>query len=293
MRAPISWLREFVELPSEVSGRELAAALIALGLEVETVDVVADASGPVVVGEVKDIELLEEFKKPIRFCQVDVGQANGGVRGFVCGASIFEVGDLVIVALPGAVLPGGFAIAARQTYGRTSDGMICSARELDLGDDHSGIMVLAPHSVPVGTPASDFLTFAEEVLDIAVTPDRGYALSIRGIARDTAIAFKLPFVDKALDLADLPAPDADSAPRACGFTDESACDLFTLRSLVDVDASAPTPMWMSQRLVAAGMRPVSYRNSLMERGLALQQLEEVNSCECFRNGARWSGCVPI
>ena len=257
MRAPISWLREFVELPSEVSGRELAAALIALGLEVETVDVVADASGPVVVGEVKDIELLEEFKKPIRFCQVDVGQANGGVRGIVCGASNFEVGDLVIVALPGAVLPGGFGIAARQTYGRTSDGMICSARELDLGDDHSGIMVLAPHSVPVGTPASDFLTFAEEVLDIAVTPDRGYALSIRGIARDTAIAFKLPFVDKALDLADLPAPDADSAPRACGFTDESSCDVFTLRSLIDVDASAPTPMWMSQRLIAAGMRPVS------------------------------------
>ena len=122
MRAPISWLREFVELPADVSGRDLAAALIALGLEVETVDVVADVAGPVVVGRVNEIELLSEFKKPIRFCQVDVGEANGGVRGIVCGATNFEVGDLVVVALPGAVLPGGFEISARQTYGRTSDG---------------------------------------------------------------------------------------------------------------------------------------------------------------------------
>ena len=257
MRAPISWLREFVELPADVSGRDLAAALIALGLEVETVDVVADVAGPVVVGRVNEIELLSEFKKPIRFCQVDVGEANGGVRGIVCGATNFEVGDLVVVALPGAVLPGGFEISARQTYGRTSDGMICSARELDLGDDHNGIMVLAAGSADVGRAASELLSFGEEVLDIAVTPDRGYALSIRGIARDAAIAYQLPFTDKALELVDLPAPQSDAVPRGCGFEDPHACDVFTLRTIVDVDPGAQTPLWMSQRLLAAGMRPVS------------------------------------
>ena len=257
MRAPISWLREFVDLPVGLSGRELAAALIALGLEVETVDTVADVTGPVVVGRVAGIEELTEFKKPIRFCQVDVGPDQGGVRGIVCGARNFAVGDTVLVALPGAILPGGFEITARETYGRNSDGMICSSRELDLGDDHTGIMVLPPGLAEPGTSAGDLLTFGEHVLDIAVTPDRGYALSIRGIAREASISYDLPFSDKALTLAGLPAPDGVTEPRACAFEDSSGCDVFTLRTLVDVDAKASTPLWMSQRLIAAGMRPVS------------------------------------
>ncbi len=257
MRVPISWLREFVELPSDTTGREISDALINLGLEVETVDVVADVTGPVVFGLVTEIEELTEFKKPIRFCQVDVGSANGGVRDIVCGAQNFAVGDAVVVALPGAVLPGGFAIAARQTYGHTSDGMICSSRELECGDDHDGIMVLDSADVTVGDLAGPTFGFGEEVLDIAVTPDRGYALSIRGVAREAAIAFGVEFHDRALDLADLPAPGDKDEPVACGFDTSGGCDVFTARTIVGLDASAPTPRWISQRLIAAGMRPVS------------------------------------
>ncbi|MFA7266681.1 MAG: phenylalanine--tRNA ligase subunit beta, partial [Candidatus Nanopelagicales bacterium] len=165
--------------------------------------------------------------------------------------------DLVVVALPGAVLPGGFAIAQRKTYGRVSDGMICSSRELDLGDDHDGILVLAPGSAEVGTAGTELLTFGEEVLDIAVTPDRGYALSIRGIAREAAIACDLPFRDRATELAPLPAPATDAQPRPCALADPSGCDVFTLRTLLDVDATTKSPLWLTQRLVAAGMRPVS------------------------------------
>ena len=107
MRAPVSWLREYVDLPEGLSPRELAAALVRVGLEVETVEVVGEGlSGPLVVGRVEQSEELTEFRKPIRYCQVDVGAAHGGVRGIVCGARNFAVGDLVPVVLPGAVLPG-------------------------------------------------------------------------------------------------------------------------------------------------------------------------------------------
>ena len=101
-------------------------------------------------------------------------------RGIVCGAHNFEVGDMVVVALPGAVLPGGFQIAARKTYGHISDGMICSARELGLGDDHSGILVLPDDDLEPGADAVPVLRLRDDVLDVAVTPDRGYRLSIRG-----------------------------------------------------------------------------------------------------------------
>jgi phenylalanyl-tRNA synthetase beta chain len=257
MRVPISWLGDFVKLPETTTGREVSNELINLGLEVETLDVVSDVTGPVVFGVVTAIEELTEFKKPIRFCQVDVGTSNGGVRDIVCGAKNFAVGDVVVVALPGSVLPGGFAIAARQTYGHTSDGMICSARELELGDDHDGIMVLDPDSVAIGDLAGPTFGFGEEVLDIAVTPDRGYALSVRGVAREAAIAFGVPFRDKALELADLPAPADEAVPTSCSLDSSGGCDVFTARTILGVNASAPTPRWMTQRLLAAGMRPVS------------------------------------
>ena len=133
--------------------------------------------------------------KTIRWCTVDVGEAQP--RGIVCGALNFADGDLVVVALPGATLPGGFEIAARKTYGHVSDGMICSARELGLGDDHLGILVLPPTAADVGADAVSALGLRDEVLDIAVTPDRGYALSIRGVAREAATAYDVAFRDPA------------------------------------------------------------------------------------------------
>ena len=256
MRVPMEWLREMVDLPSDVQARDVAERLIAAGLEVESVDVAGgQVSGPLVVGRVESIEELTGFKKPIRWCQVDVGSEHGGVRGIVCGARNFAVGDLVVAALPGAILPGGFAISARETYGHVSDGMICSQRELGLGEDHDGIMVLGSGSV--GEDARVALGLGEETLDIAVTPDRGYALSVRGVAREVAIAFGLPFDDPGQRLVDLPAPAADATPWPCSVDDPGMCELFTARRIVGFDPQAPTPAWMSRRLIAAGMRPVS------------------------------------
>ena len=138
MKLPLSWIKEFA--PALESGREVAQALINAGLEVESVDTVGEGiHGTLVVGRVLEIEELTEFKKPIRWCQVDIGTQ---VRGIVCGASNFSVGEYVVVAEPGVTLPGDFTITSRETYGHVSDGMICSERELGLGPDHAGIMVL-------------------------------------------------------------------------------------------------------------------------------------------------------
>lgn len=258
MRAPVSWLRELVDLPSQEGGRAIAERLIRAGLEVESVERLGEGvQGTLVIGLVEQVEELTEFKKPIRWCQVDVGPAHGGVRGIICGARNFLAGDLVVVALPGTVLPGDFRIAARQTYGRTSDGMICSERELGLGDDHDGIIVLPPGTAKPGDDASGIVGVGDEVLDIAVTPDRGYALSMRGLARELAIAYGVEFIDLGAALPDLPAPAEDGVPAQCGSDDLEACSLFTLRTITGFDPGAPTPAWMRRRLVACGMRPVS------------------------------------
>ncbi|MCG7528003.1 phenylalanine--tRNA ligase subunit beta [Streptomyces sp. OfavH-34-F] len=256
MRVPLSWLREYVDLPATETGRDVQAKLVAVGLEVETVERTgAGLTGPLVVGQVLTIEELEGFKKPIRFCTVDVGTANGTgePQEIVCGARNFSVGDKVVVVLPGAVLPGDFAIAARKTYGKTSHGMICSADELGMGDDGThGIIVLPPEH-EVGTDAIELLELVDEVLDIAVTPDRGYCLSMRGVARETAIAYGLPLRDPAL--LDVPAPNAYGYP--VKVADPIGCSRFTARTVVGLQPEARTPIWMQRRLQKAGMRPIS------------------------------------
>ncbi|MFE7707649.1 phenylalanine--tRNA ligase subunit beta [Streptomyces sp. NPDC057486] len=256
MRVPLSWLREYVDLPATETGRDVQAKLVDVGLEVETVEHIgAGLKGPLVVGQVLTIEELEGFKKPIRFCTVDVGSANGTgePQEIVCGARNFAVGDKVVVVLPGAVLPGDFAIAARKTYGRTSHGMICSTDELGMGDDGThGIIVLSPEH-EVGTDAIELLQLVDEVLDIAVTPDRGYCLSMRGVARETAIAYGLPLRDPAL--LDVPAPNAFGYP--VKVADPIGCDRFTARTVVGLDPEARSPIWMQRRLQKAGMRPIS------------------------------------
>ena len=246
-----------MEIPADQDGRAIAEKLIYAGLEVETVECLgAGVVGPLVVGKVVSIEELTEFKKPIRWCQVDVGADNGGIRGVICGARNFYQGDLVVVALPGTELPGGFKIAQRETYGKVSDGMICSASELGLGDDHDGIIILSPN-FGIGIDAKPIVGVGEEILDIAVTPDRGYALSIRGIARELSIAYGVVFADPGLALADLPAPAATSKPIQCASDDETGCALFTVRTIRGFNPKAESPSWMTKRLVASGMRPVS------------------------------------
>ena len=260
MRVPVSWLRDYVALPHEMSGRDVAALLLSVGFEVEGVETVGDVRGQLVVGRVQSIEELTEFKKPIRWCQVEVGAANGaqdtpGIRGIVCGARNFNEGDLVVVALAGTTLPGDFTIATRETYGHISDGMLCSARELGLGEDHSGIIILDPGSAEVGADAFPILGLGDEVLEIAVTPDRGYALSMRGIAREAAIAAGVPFTDPADQLPELPVASGQAVQAASA--DKEACDLLVLRTLEGFDPKSPTPGFIKSRLAAVGVRSIS------------------------------------
>lgn len=253
MRVPLSWLREYVELPAEATGRDVAERLLRAGLEVETVHQSGlGLSGPLVVGHVLEVEELTGFKKPIRFCQVQVGPSPQDSRGIICGARNFATGDKVVVALPGAVLPGEFKITARSTYGHVSDGMICSAREIGLGDDHAGIIVL-PDECEVGADAIELLGVRDEVLDIAVTPDRGYCLSMRGIAREAAIAYGSTLRDPAL--LDTPAPTRTGYP--VRLLDPAGCDLFVAHAVRNIDPLAPSPLWMQRRIQLAGMRPIS------------------------------------
>ncbi len=262
MRIPLSWLREYVDLPADESPDAIGDRMVRCGLELEEIVAVgADVTGPLVVGRVLDVEELTEFKKPIRFCHVDVGAANGhpdtpGVRGIVCGASNFVAGDLVVVALPGAVLSGGFAIATRETYGHVSDGMICSERELGLGEDHDGIIVLPQGTAEIGVDAGPVVGLGDHVLDVTVTPDMGYCLSMRGVARELAHQYAVPMRDPGTELVELAAPEGGD-PHSCGVGDLEGSHLFTLRTIVGFDPSAPSPYWMRRRLVMSGMRPVS------------------------------------
>ncbi|MFD5765008.1 phenylalanine--tRNA ligase subunit beta [Streptomyces sp. NPDC127049] len=256
MRVPLSWLREYVDLPATETGRDVQAKLITAGLEVETVERLgAGLTGPLVVGKVLTIEELTEFKKPIRFCTVDVGQANGTgePQEIICGARNFAVGDKVVVALPGAVLPGDFRIAERKTYGKVSRGMICSSEELGMGEDPNHGIIILPPEHEVGIDATVLLELYDEVLDIAVTPDRGYCLSMRGVAREAAIAYGLPLRDPAL--LDVPAPNSYGYP--VQITDPIGCDRFTARTVVGLDPEARSPIWLQRRLQKAGMRPIS------------------------------------
>ncbi|MFG2728078.1 phenylalanine--tRNA ligase subunit beta [Streptomyces canus] len=256
MRVPLSWLREYVDLPATETGRDVQAKLVSAGLEVETVEHLgADLKGPLVVGQVLTIEELEGFKKPIRFCTVDVGQANGTgePQEIVCGARNFQVGDKVVVVLPGATLPGGFSISARKTYGKTSHGMICSGDELGMGDDGSHGIIVLPPETEIGKDAIELLELVDEVLDIAVTANRGDCLSIRGVAREAAIAYGLPLRDPAL--LDVPGPNAFGYP--VQVSDPLGCDRFTARTVTGLSPEARSPLWLQRRLQKVGMRPIS------------------------------------
>ncbi|MEZ5186901.1 MAG: phenylalanine--tRNA ligase subunit beta [Candidatus Nanopelagicales bacterium] len=248
MRAPLSWIREYAALPDHVTGRDLAEKLIGIGLEVESVeDLGGSVSGPLLVGRVLEVEELTEFKKPIRYCQVDVGDQT---RGIICGATNFAQGDLVAAALPGAVLPGGFEISARKTYGHVSDGMLCSGRELGINDEYDGILVLAEGTV--GEDARPVLGLDDAVLDIAVTPDRGYCLSIRGIAREAALAYDVAFSDP---VAQVPGLTSDGPQHPVDL--QYGADRFTARTISGIDSTATSPAYMVRRLNQCGMRPVS------------------------------------
>jgi phenylalanyl-tRNA synthetase beta chain len=254
MKLSLSWLREYVELPAALSVAELDRKLIDLGIEVESiVDQAATVKGDLVVGRVLEIEELTGFKKPIRFTRVDVGGA--APQEIVCGASNFEVGDLVPVILPGGELPGGFKIGARKTYGRNSNGMICSAAELGLSGDHSGIIVLPSGSALPGVDARPVVGLDDIVIDVEITPDRGYEMSIRGVARELSYAYASAYTDPGVSPT---APVATAEPPYPVRVDDTlGCDRFAARVVRGIDPSAPSPEWMQRRLITAGVRTIS------------------------------------
>ncbi|WP_336625671.1 MULTISPECIES: phenylalanine--tRNA ligase subunit beta [unclassified Microbacterium] len=257
MRVPLSWLREYVDIPADASVDDVFEALVSVGFEEEEA-LSFEVTGPVVVGQVLSFEAEPQSNgKTIRWCQVDVGESEP--RGIVCGASNFFAGDKVVVSLPGAVLPGPFPISARKTYGHVSDGMIASARELGLGDEHSGILRLAELGLDPqpGTDAIALLGLDDVAVDVNVTPDRGYALSIRGIAREYAHATGAAFRDPAEHEWHEVQPGSgfslavDDRKPIRGRVGASE---FVVRVVRDVDPSRPTPPWMVARLTLAGIR---------------------------------------
>ena len=277
---PLSWLADHVDVVDGTDAEALAAALVKVGLEEEEIHP-ARVIGPLVVGRVLTrVEETASNGKVVNYCRVDVGEYNDAPgtgkepselpsRGIICGAHNFDVDDLVVVSLPGAVLPGDFQIAARKTYGHISDGMICSARELGLGEDHDGIIVLPKYfpdrEIPaVGTDIVSWLGLGEEVLEINVTPDRGYCFSMRGIAREYSHSTGASFRDPGLPgviAAEPPAANADGFPVV--FADDApirgreGVDRFVARIVRGTNPAAPTPRWMVERLEAAGMRSLS------------------------------------
>lgn len=276
MRIPLSWLREFAQVPAGATAEDVMAELVKVGFEEEAVHRPTDGlKGPVVVGQV--LSLVKEPQtngKTINWCQVRVvpeGQEQtltgkgidpSGVQGIICGAHNFVEGDKVVVTLPGAVLPGDFHISARKTYGHLSAGMIASVRELGIGDDHDGILVLSRIGLDpeIGTDAMDLLGLYDQAAEINVTPDRGYAFSIRGVAREYAHATGTAFTDPA---SKVQPPATLSGGYGVKINDDApiygkpGCDRFVARTVRGVDATRPTPPWMSSRLRLAGIRSIS------------------------------------
>ncbi|MGO4384747.1 phenylalanine--tRNA ligase subunit beta [Specibacter sp. RAF43] len=276
MRIPLTWLREYAQVPAGATAEDVMTELVKVGFEEEAVHrPLDDIRGPIVVGQVLSrVEEPQSNGKTINWCTVRVvpeGQAQtlsgdgidpSGVQGIVCGAHNFEVGDKVVVTLPGAVLPGDFRISPRNTYGHVSAGMIASVRELGIGEDHDGILVLGTLGLDpeLGTDALELLGLRDEAAEINVTPDRGYVFSIRGVAREYAHATGTGFTDPAARVT-VAAPSGPGYP--VRLADEApiygrpGCDRFVARTVRGINPAAPTPPWMSARLRLAGIRSIS------------------------------------
>ena len=250
MKIPVSWLREFVELPSSLE--ELTTVMDDLGLVVEGVEHVGEGLADVIIARVEKIDAIEGADK-VRLVTVEAG--NGPLE-IVCGAMNFAVGNHVPLAPVGAVLPGGFEIALRKMRGVTSNGMLCSARELKLSDDHEGLMILDEMMTPVvGQKLVDALGITPDVvLDISIEGNRPDAWSVLGVARDLATRLATPLCQPT---GARPTSGVATSSVARGFIDAPAlCGRLTLSVLTNV-VVGPSPAHIAQRLTMAGMRPIS------------------------------------
>jgi len=254
MKISLNWLRDYVELTA--SAEEITRALTFLGFEVEGV---ATSGAPpltqVVVGEV-----LTRAQHPnadrLSVCTVDVGPA-GGVKTIVCGAQNYKVGDRVPVALPGAVLPGNFQIKQSKIRGQSSDGMMCSGKELGIGEDHSGLLIL-PGRPELGAPINAVLPPGDTVFDLEITPNRPDCLSHLGIARELAAWSRQPLKYPRIKFSPEPPPPEAAPPllKSVRVAAPEDCPLYTAHAIAGVKIG-PSPAWLQERLAAVGIRPVS------------------------------------
>ena len=248
MRAPLSWIRDFTPLDATVTPvADVVSALNQLGLEVEGVEQPGEEITNVIAAQVLDVVGHPNADK---LSLVDITTGDGVTR-VVCGAPNVVPGMVVPYAPSGATLPGGFTLERRKIRGEVSDGMLCSAKELGLGDDHSGILGLDP-ATELGQDVREVLGLDDVIFDLAVTPNRPDAMCIVGVARELAAHFSLDFV------VPEPLALADAAVRSdvtVTIEDEQRCPRYLAR--VAQVTMGPSPAWMAQRLVKAGMRPIS------------------------------------
>ena len=280
----IDWLKDHVEVPEGLTYEQLAKDLVKVGLEEEEIHS-SQVTGPIVVGYVVDATPEPQKNgKVINWCRVDCGDewnetdenGNKVPRGIICGAPNMKAGEKVVVTLPGAVLPGDFKIEPRKTYGHISNGMCASERELGLGDNHNGIILLREYgfseaeyeALKPGQDAMHLLHLDQPLLEINITPDRGYTLSYRGVAREYHHSTGAVYTDPAIALNEKAPEPADYQPGTPVDIDIEiddnnpihgvpGCDRYYARVVKGFDPNAHTPSWMRRRLIRAGMRSIS------------------------------------
>lgn len=249
MKVLLSWLREFAPIEGEPD--QIAAQLTELGMELESVSAVGQGLDGIVVARVLDVR---EHPDADRIRLVDVDTGDGNPLQICCGASNMAAGDLVPLATIGTVMPNGMEIARRKLRGQESNGMLCSAREMELGDDHAGILVL-PEGLDLGAPLTEALgVHADVAYEFDALPNRPDTLSVMGVARDLAAHQRVPFREPSPDVAE----SGPSAAQQCRveILSPDLCGRFLARVLSGVQLG-PSPRWMAQRLIAAGMRPIN------------------------------------
>ncbi len=251
MRITLNWLKDY--LKTDNSADEIAVAFNRIGHEVEAVETTGYEFNNVVVGKVLSTEKHPDADK-LNICQVQVD--DGPARQIICGAPNVRAGLTVAVATEGAVLPGDFKIKKAKIRGVESNGMICSVRELQLGDEHNGIWEMETDA-KIGTPLNDILPKADTVFDLGITPNRGDALSVLGLARDLAAggmgAYHETWQEKFGDEKNAKHGDAAFTPGI----ETDGCTFFCGLSVRGIDNTKQTPDWMKQRLEAAGLRPIN------------------------------------
>lgn len=250
MKVLLSWLRDFA--PFEGDPVELGEAMSDLGMAVEALDRLGEGLEGIVVARVLD---LRPHPDADRIQLVDVDAGDGEALQICCGAFNMAVGDLVPLATIGTTMPDGMEISRRKMRGEWSNGMLCSGRELRLGDDHSGIWILPTGVADPGTPVSTALGIEPDVLyDLEINPNRPDAMSVAGVARDLAARLRIPFSIPEPDVVESGAP-ADASARV-EIVDPQGCGRFVARVLREVRVGE-SPAWLAARLRALGMRPIN------------------------------------